>query len=308
MHKEESSVAVREKEHLSARLNNVRKSWQEISREADEKQAVRKERRELANLIRKTHWTNSPALTAYQSWFSSRFDQINELGKMPWLNHQLRKRRWTNNWMVRLLARVVFGILVLVIGLFASLFLFVVASLLAPIQLSVTYAKYLYRSTRELAAFDKRIADAKAAKEKAVEQAKRDEEARIQAARREVLLAEHQQLVLFWIAEFENASDETLLDVWATLQHCPPDHMIYYSVEKSPGPVLRQIVDTEVANRLISREARQLALMRLEQRKAEAARLEAMESLMSNLQEDAAARHSGVMNGLLSIAWIQMLK
>jgi hypothetical protein len=48
--------------------------------------------------------------------------------------------------------------------------------------------------------------------------------------------------------------------------------------------------------------------MRLEQRKAEAARLEAMESLMSNLQEDAAARHSGVMNGLLSIAWIQMLK
>ena len=286
----------------------MRKSWHEISREVEEKQAVRKQRRDLANLIRKTHWTNSPALTAYQSWFSSRFNQINEMGKMPWLNHQLRKRRWTSNWMVRVLARVLFGILVLVVSLAASLLLYVAAALLAPIRLSVTYAKYLHRSTQELAAFDKRIADAKAAKEQAVEQAKRDEEARIEAARREVLLAEHQKLVLFWIAEFRSASDETLLDVWATLQHCPPDHMIYYSVEKSPGPELREIVDTEVANRLISRETRQLALMRLEQRKAEAARLDAIENLWSNIQEDAAARHSGVMNGLLSIAWIQMLK
>ncbi len=86
------------------------------------------------------------------------------------------------------------------------------------------------------------------------------------------------------------------------------DHYVYFMIENSPGPILRSIVDQEVASRSISVEARQLALHRLERKTADASHYRHLDQLADRAQRDSQERHSEVMNGLMSVAMRQLFK
>jgi hypothetical protein len=286
----------------------LRALWDDASREGDAKSKLKKKRVDLEKSLRVQHWTTSKALVNFKSRLGRYNERIDETMTLPWLGAFLKKRSWTSNWMFRfpvvVVLRPVFFVLRLIVtSLFYAYFFSVALARLVP-----TYVKFQRVKLRELAAFDRKIADDKRKRELEKQLKLKNKQLRIdeQKRREQAVLAE--QLTVFWVREFRNSSSETLLEVWAVFQQFSPDHYIYYMLENSPGPVLREIVDREVALRQISIEARQLALLRLERKMADTTQANLIQQIASSAQKSAAEQQSGLMDGLMAIAMIQLVK
>ena len=288
--------------------DRLKTSWREATREVEAKSELRRQRTELEKLLRNQLWASSKPLAEFKSWFGHWNNQINTACALPWLERRLRVRSWSKRWFVRVPTLVILRSAALPFGIVAAYILFVVASGVAVVKLGPTYARFQRVKFRELAAFDQKVADDKKAREQEKLQEQINEKRRIEEQQRQEKAELAKQLTKYWIQEFRKSSPETLLDVWAMLQQFSTDHYIYFLIENSPGPILREIVDLEVTLRQISVEARQLALLRLERKRADTAQSDLIEQIAIANQQRSDERHSGVVDGLMAIALLQLVK
>lgn len=282
--------------------------WDEVSRDVAAKSELKRQRTLLVDSLRDQLWASSKPLAEFKSWFGHWSNQLNRVGALPWLDRRLRTRSWTKRWFVRVPTLVILRLVAFPFGIVAASFLFVVASGVAIVKLGPTYARFQRVKFRELAAFDQKVAEDKKAREREKLQEQINEKLRIEEQQRQEQAELAKQLTIFWIQEFRKSSPETILDVWAMLQQFPTDHYIYSIIENSPGPILREIVDREVTLRQISVEARQLALLRLERKRADTAQSDLIEQIAIANQQRSEERHSGVVDGLMAIALLQLVK
>jgi hypothetical protein len=278
-------------------------------REQAIKDEQKRQRVELEKSLRHQHWTSSQSLIEFKIWYTKSYKKlekgVNYFLYIQYLKGKSGKRRWIIRipiYLIMFPMNLVFAL----IGYF--LFWLLVCIPVAIVKLTPTKIRYSLTYSNEVARFDKRIKDENTARENARKQEEIETQLRLEheKAREEERL--EKQLVVFWRREFENSSDEALLDVWAVLQQFPTDHYFYFMLENSPGPILRSIVDQEVSNRSISVEARQLALHRLERKTADASHYRHLDQLAYRAQRDAQERHSEVMDGLMSVAMRQLYR
>lgn len=277
--------------------SRLRAFWDEASREADAKSALRRERRDLENSIRSQHWTNSNSLLEFKSRLSGFNKRINAIIALPWLGPLLQKRTWTNHWLFRFPTIAILRLVAFVVGLIPGFAFYVAFFTVATAMLLPTYAKFQRGKFKELAQFDRQVADDKRKREQEKQQ-------RIEDQKRE-------ELMVFWISQFRNSSTETLLDVWAAYERFPRDHHVYFVVEHFRGitePVLHKIVDFVISERQISAEARKLAQVRFERKLAHATEAYLLQKLGSSSQRSALERQSGFVDGLITIAMLQLVE
>ncbi len=283
-------------------------------RERAIKDEQERQRVELKKSLRHQHWESSQSLIEYKIWSTKINGKLTKplhyFFSAQFLKKNSSKRRLFIRIPVVLMMSpmyiVVFYSMVISFGLFVFMPVAIVKLTPTSIRYWLTYSKKLYK-------FNKRIRDENTARdnEKKQEEIKRRLQLQQDEIKRQLQLEKEKareeerlakQLVVFWRREFENSSDESLLDVWAVLQQFPTDHYFYFMLENSPGPILRSIVDQEVSNRSISVEARQFALHRLERKTADASHYRHLDQLAYRAQRDAQERHSEVMDGLMGVA------
>lgn len=270
---------------------------------------VKRKRVELEKSLCEQLWTTSKALTEFKFWFNGWNGRINETCAAPWLGPYLQKHSWTRRRFIRFPIIVVFRLAILLgPGLIAASMLFVVAAAVATVKLTPTYVKFRRMKSKNLATFDQSINDEKKALELKKQGEQVNERIKIENQKRQEQEELVRQLTFFWIAEFRHSSTENLLDVWAVFQQFPVDHYIFAMLENSPGSVIRHIVDFEVALRQISDSARQLALLRLERKQADATQADLIERIASASEQSASERHTGIMNGLIAVAMLNLMK
>jgi len=278
-------------------------------REQAIKDEQKRQRIELQKSLRHQHWTSSQSLIEFKIWYTKSEKKlekgVNYFFYLQYLRGKSEKRRWIIRipiYLIMFPMKFVFAL----VGVF--LFWLLVCIPVAIVKLTPTKIRYWLTYRKEVARFDKRIQDENTARENAKKQEENEKQLRLE---KEKALEEERlawQLVVLWRNEFENSSDESLLDVWAMLQQFPTDHIFYLMLKNSPGPILRLIVDQEVSNRSISVEARQLALHRLERKTADANHYRHLDQLADRTQRDAQERHSEVMDGLMSAAMRQLYR
>lgn len=280
----------------------------EAAREGAAVRNVKRRRVELEKSLCEKLWTTSKALTEFKFWFNGWNGRINETCAAPWLGAYLQKHSWTRRRFIRFPIVVVFRLAMLGPGLIAAFVLFVIAAVVATVKLTPTYVKFRRMKSKELATFDRSINDETKALELKKQGEQVNERIKIEDQKRQEQEELVRHLTFFWIAVFRNSSTETLLDVWTLFQQFPVDHYIFAMLENSPGPVIRQIVDHEVALRQISDSARQLALLRLERKQADATKADLIERIASASEQSASERHTGIMNGLIAVAMLNLMK
>ena len=278
-------------------------------REQAIKDEQKRQRVELQKSLRHQHWTSSQSLIEFKIWYKKiekKLEKgVNYISHIQYLKGKSGKRRWIIRipiFLMMLPMNFVFAL----VGFFS--FWLLVCIPVAIVKLTPTKIRYWLTYRKEVAMFDKRIRDENTARDNAKKQEEIEKQLRLEKekARKDERLAK--QLVVFWRREFENSSDESLLDVWAMLQQFPTDHYFYFMLENGPGPILRSIVDQEVENRLISVEARQLALPRLERKRADVSQYRQVDQLAYRAQRDAQERHSEVMDGLMAVAMSHLFR
>ncbi len=278
-------------------------------REQAIKDEQKRQRVELQKSLRHQHWTSSQSLIEFKIWYTKSFEKfekgVNHIFFIRYLKGKSGKRRRIIRIPIFLMMFPV-NLGFALVGL--SSFWFFVCIPVAMVKLTPTKIRYWLTYSKNVAKFDKRIRDENTARDNAKKQEEIEKQLRLEQekAREEERLV--RQLVVFWQREFKKSSDESLLDVWAMLQQFPTDHIFYFMLENSPGPVLRSIVDQEVSNRSISVEARQFALHRLERKTADASHYRHLDQLAYRAQRDAQERHSEVMDGLMSVAMRQLYR
>lgn len=277
-----------------------------MNSQAFQKDEQKRQRAELQKSLRHQHWTSSQTLIEFKIWYTKSEKKLEKvINYFSLIQYLIRNKGKSGKrrWIIRIpifLMMIPMNFVFALVGQFG--FWLLVCIPVAIVKLTPTTIRYLLTYRKEVARFDKRIRDENTARDNAKKQEENEKQLRLEKekAQEEERLA--RQLVFFWRKEFENSSDESLLDVWAMLQQFPTDHIFYFMLKNSPGPVLRSIVDQEVSNRSISVEARQLALHRLERKTADASHYRHLDQLADRAQRDAQERHSEVMDGLMSVA------
>jgi len=284
-------------------------SWEQI-----------RKRRQFEESLSREYWTTSQSLQDFKLWFGKWDQRIQEnlrslfIGpKAIWSRPFLRERP-----LIRVPIRVIAHLVSLPAGMVVYSVLYVCFFPIVIVKLGPTYIRYLRLKSKELGNFDKRIQDEKVRelnlkKEEKVRELnlKKEEEVKKQLRTKELKQKQEEettkQLVVAWVKECQTFSSETLLEHWAVLQQFPLDHYIYFMLEGSPGPIIREIVDREVTNRAISVEARQLALLRFENKRASISQAKiTQETAMA--QRDAQENQLGLMNGFMAMALIHLYK
>lgn len=273
-------------------------SWEQI-----------RKRRQFEESLSREYWTTSQSLQDFKLWFGKCDQRIQEnLGslfigpKAIWSRPFLRERP-----LIRVPIRVIAHLVSLPAGMVVYFVLYVCFFPIVIVKLGPTYIRYLRLKSKELGNFDKRIQEEKVRELNL----KREEEVKKQLRTKELKQKQEEeatkQLVVAWVKECKTFSSETLLEHWAVLQQFPLDHYIYFMLEGSPGPIIREIVDREVTNRAISVEARQLALLRFENKRASISQAKiTQETAMA--QRDAQENQLGLMNGFMAMALIHLYK
>jgi hypothetical protein len=277
-----------------------------ITKYAQWTSAPESERRQLEESLRHQYWTSSHALIQWIAW-AKKWAQ-SEVFNIAWLNQFLKKRSRTKRGFIRIPIILVIYPVIYICMLLLAVVLLPFYSVLAVVRLAPTYIRFRLITSKELRNFDRRIQDQKIAIVRAKIQEQVEQQLRTDDINRKAEERFAKTLIVYWRREFQKASSEKLLEVWAVLQQFPTEHPIYFMLENSPGPILRSIVDQEVANRSISIEARQLALLRLEMKTADSSQHRLIEQVAYKSRQDAEERHSDVMGGLMSIAMLHLFK
>ena len=264
------------------------------------------ERRQLEESLRHQYWTSSHALIQWIAW-AKKWAQ-SEVFNIAWLNQFLKKRSRTRRGYIRIPIIVAIYPVIYICMLLLAVVLLPFYTVLAVVRLAPTYIRFRLITSKELRNFDQRIQDQKIAIDRAKKQEEIDQQLRTEEFRRKKEYDLALSQAIWWRREFQKASSEKLLEVWAVLQQFPTEHPIYFMLENSPGPILRSLVDQEVANRSISIEAKQLALLRLEMKTADSSQHRLIEQVAYKFRQDAEERHSDVMGGLTSIAMLHLFK
>jgi hypothetical protein len=276
------------------------------------KEEQKRKRVQFQESLRREHWTLSPALSEFKSWRKKCEKRFEETVTLLWQANFLQKQSWTKRWLIRVPTIVILRILALSLSLaMGPIFLLLIYPVMTVLKLSMTYFRFRRTSSKELAKFDQRVKDEQTRalwevemKEKIRE---REKQLRIDRENKREYEQSAKQLVGDWIKECQTFSSETLLEHWALLQQFPVDHYIYIMLEGSPGPIIREIVDREVENRAISIEARQLALLRFENKRASLSQARITQEIAA-AQRDAQESQLGLMNGFMAMALIHLYK
>lgn len=284
-------------------------SKDEIDRNTD---TVKRNRSELEKSLRNQHWSSSPALIEFNSWREKCKKRFEQTVTLLWQAQFLQKQSWTKQWLIRVPMNLTLRILALSFSLAVGpVFLLLIYPVVAVLKLSMTYFRFRRTSSKELAKFDQRVEDEQARARREVEMRERirerEKQLRVDRENKREYEQSAKQLIGDWIKECQTFSSESLLEHWAVLQQFPVDHLIYFMLEGSPGPIIREIVDREVANRSISVEARQLALMRFENKRTSMSQAQIAQEIAS-AQRDAQESQLGLMNGFMAMALIHLYK
>lgn len=267
----------------------------------------KRKRVQFQESLRQEHWTSSPSLLEFKSWLEKCEQRYQETVTLLWRAQFLQDRAWTKRWIIRVpmvaILRLLAFISPLVIG---PVFLLLIIEVVAIVKLGPTYFRFLRIQSKELANFDKRIQDEKVRELNLKKEEEIKKDLRTEELKQKKEEETAKQLVVAWVKECQTFSSETLLEHWAVLQQFPFDHYIYL-LEGSPGPIIRGIVDNEVTNRAISVEARQLALMRFENKRASISQAKIAQEI-ATAQRDAQESQLGLMNGFMAMALIHLYK
>ena len=281
----------------------------EIDRNSD---TVKRNRSELEKSLRDQHWSSSPSLSEFKSWRKKCEQRFEQTVTLLWKAEFLQKQSWTKQWLIRVPTILILRILALSFSLaVVPVFLLLIYPVVAVLKLSMTFFRFHRTSSKELAKFDQRVEDEQARALREVEMKERirerEKQLRVDRENKREYEQSAKQLIGDWIKECQTFSSETLLEHWAVLQQFPVNHLIYFMLEGSPGPIIREIVDREVANRSISVEARQLALMRFENKQASMSQAKIAQEI-ATAQRDAQENQLGLMNGFMAMALIHLYK
>jgi hypothetical protein len=276
------------------------------------KEEQKRKRVQFQESLRREHWTSSPALSEFKSWRKKCEKRFQETVTMLWQAKFLQKQAWTKQWVIRVPMLAILRILAISFSLAVGpVYLLLIYPVVAGVKLSLTYLRFHRTSSKELAKFDQRVEDERTRAlwevEMKVRIREREKQLRIDRENKREYEQSAKQLVSDWVKECQTFSSETLLEHWAVLQQFPVDHHIYIMLEGSPGPIIRGIVDREVENRNISIEARQLALMRLENKRASISQARITQEIAA-AQRDAQESQLGFMNGFMAMALIHLYK
>lgn len=264
--------------------------------------APKSERLQLEESLRAQHWTSQHELLLFNPKPNKFMASV--FGSLPSLNQFLRKNSWTKRWFIRIPIIVIYLPALYVFALLMGIFLI----LLGLVKLVPIYIRFRRITSKELRNFDQRIQDEQLAIDKAKKQEEIDQQLRTEEINRK---KEHDlalSLAIWWRSEFQKTSSEKLLDLWALLQQFEYDHFIYFMLENSPGPILRKLVEDEVANRFISVEARQLVLLRLERKIADKSQADLIKLNADRARQDAQERHLEVVDSLMTVAMLQLFR
>ena len=262
---------------------------------------IRVQRVQLEYSLRDQHW-ESPQALIIESFVNK--SMASKVGSVPWLNQFLRKYSWTKWWFIRIPIIAIYLPILFLCALPILIFnIFFLTVKLVPI-----YIRFRRITSTELRNYDLRIQDEWAVIDRAKKQEEIDQQLRTEEFNRKKEYDLALSQAIWWRSEFQKSSSEKLLDLWALLQQFEYDHFIYFMLENSPGPILRKLVEDEVANRLISVEARQLVLLRLERKIADKSQADLIKLNADRARQDAQERHLEVVDSLMTVAMLQLFR
>ncbi len=274
------------------------------------KEEQKRKRVQFQESLRREHWATSQSLQGFKLWCGKCEKRIQEELSPLFIgpNALWLRPSWRERPLMRVPIRVIAHLVSLPVGMVAYFALYVfIYPVAAIVKLGPTYFRFLRIQSKELANFDKRVQDEKAREFNLKKEEETKKQLRVEELEQKKEEEKAKQLVVAWVKECQTFSSETLLEHWAVLQQFPLDHYIYFMLEGSPGPIIREIVDREVTNRAISVEARQLALLRFENKRASISQAKiTQETAMA--QRDAQENQLGLMNGFMAMALIHLYK
>lgn len=267
----------------------------------------KRKRVQFQESLRQEHWTASPFLLEFKLWLKKCEQRYGESVDLLWRAQFLQNRAWTKRLLIRVPTIVILRLFCFISALVGGPVWFLIFPVAAIVKLGPTYFRFLRIQSKQLANFDKRIQDEKVREQNKKKKEEIKKQLRVEELKQKQEEEKAKRLVVAWAKECQTFSSETLLEHWAVLQQFPLDHYIYFMLEGSPGPIIREIVDREVTNRAISVEARQLALLRFENKRASISQAKiTQETAMA--QRDAQENQLGLMNGFMAMALIHLYK